>query len=224
MNQKNTAVIMFVILMLSACFVTVASAEPSNFFTAPQNSDNLHQLGTIPIAVVAGLHSNASDCLNQPTRNQIYVFIKDNPGVHFRGICDGLCLSVGVVQYHLDVLGHAGLIVAYADGQNVRFFLQGAFSETDMQLISLMRHQTTGQILLILAQNENALHRDIAATLGLSSQALTWQINQLREAGYVCAEKTGVNVAYNLKTVDIGSLILSFSEQLRLVELRGGKF
>jgi predicted transcriptional regulator len=207
LNQKTA--ILLIILMVSACFVTVASAQPSNYFTVPQNMDNLQQLGTIPIAFAAGLHNNPTDCLNQPTRNQIYCFIQDNPGAHFRGICNGLGLSVGVVQYHLDVLEHAGLIVAFADGQNVRFFARGAFSQMEMKLLSLMRHQTTGQILVILAQNSSALHRDIAVTLGLSSQALTWQMNQLKEAGLISAEKIGVNVSYCLKEGNCAELIRS---------------
>jgi predicted transcriptional regulator len=85
------------------------------------------------------------------------------------GICDGLGLSVGVVQYHLSVLEQAGLITAYADGQNKRYFETNTFTEKGMQLISLMRHETTAKILTILAQEESAIHRDIASCLGVSS-------------------------------------------------------
>jgi predicted transcriptional regulator len=67
-----------------------------------------------------------------------------------------------------------------------------------MKLISLVRHQTAAQILTILSQSGSAVHKDIAHSLGISSQALTWQMNQLKKAGLVTAEKTGVNVNYNL--------------------------
>jgi predicted transcriptional regulator len=203
-------------VIVSGCFVTAAYASTSNQFFGI-HTDSLHQLsGSIPLAVVAGLHNNAADCLNQPTRHEIYNYIKDNPGMHFRGICDCLDLSVGVVQYHLSVLEHAGLIVSYSDGQNVRYFESCTYTNSQMKLISLMRHQTTAQILTILAQNDSVLHRDIASELGLSSQALTWQMNQLKNTGLVSAEKTGVNVNYKLNSENTGNQILSLNQQLKI--------
>jgi predicted transcriptional regulator len=157
----------------------------------------------------ASLHSNSTHPLDQPTRQQIYSYIKANPGVHFRGICNGLGLSVGEVQYHLSVLEHANLIKPFADGQNKRYFENNnTYTKTKMQLISLLRHETAGKILTILAQNGTGLHKDIACKLGISPQALSWQMNQLKKAGLVNAEKTGVNVRYNLNEIACNSIIL----------------
>jgi predicted transcriptional regulator len=164
----------------------------------------------------AGLRGNSAPPLNQPTRREIYNFLKENPGVHFRGICETLGLSVGEAQYHLEVLEQVGLIKAYTDGQNKRYFESNVFKKSDLQLISLLRHDTAAKILVILAQNGSALHRDIACCLGISSQALTWQMNQLKNAGLVNAEKTGVNVRYNLTDANMGKLIISLSEQLKI--------
>jgi predicted transcriptional regulator len=178
-----------------------------------QHSDRLGQISaSIPIVVGASLHSNP---LDQPTRHEIYLYIKNNPGVHFRGICDALGLSVGVVQYHLSVLEKAGLIDSYADGQNVRYFEHSTAAKTDLKLASLMRHDTTAKILVILAENGSALHRDIANCLGISSQALSWQMNQLKNAGYINAEKVGVNVRYSLSDAEVCWAILSLSGQFK---------
>jgi predicted transcriptional regulator len=204
--------LLLALLTLSDCFTAAASAS-TMFppFMGSQHSDHLGQL-SVPIIIGATLHSNP---LDQPTRHEIYFYIKENPGVHFRGICDALGLSVGVVQYHLSVLEKAGLITSYADGQNVRYFDHSYAAKTDLKLVSLMRHDTTAQILTILAQNKSALHRDIANTLGISSQALTWQMNQLKNAGLISAEKVGVNVRYGLSDAEVCGAILSLSGQFK---------
>ena len=214
MNQKVALAVVITALTLSVCFIAAASAsDRPYFFSDIQHIDSLQKLSaSVPIVVGTTLHSNP---LDQPTRLEIYSYIKDNPGVHFRGKCDGLGLSVGVVQYHLSVLEHAGLINAMADGQNKRYFEHNTFRETDAKLVSLMRHNTTAKILTILAQKGPALHRDIPCCLGISSQAVTWQMNQLKNAGIISSEKVGVNVRYSLIDADVSKLIIDLNHQFK---------
>ena len=218
MNQKVAAAILLTVLTVSVCFTAVATvSDRPIFFSDFQNINNLHEISvSIPIVIGASLHSNHSQPLEQPTRLEIYDYIKSNAGMHFRGICDGLGLSVGVVQYHLSVLEHAGKITACKDGQNKRYFEHGAFTTADMQLISLMRHGTAATILTILAQSGSVLHRDLASSLGISSQALTWQMNQLKETGLINAEKTGVNVRYIFTEATAQERIISLNEQFKI--------
>ena len=144
--------------------------------------EGLHKLSiSVPIVVGAGLTGNSTPVLDQPARLEINNFVKNNPGVHFRGICDGLALSIGVVQYHLDVLERVGLITCHTDGQSKRYFENGFFTKTDMTLISLVKHETTAKILTILSQKGSTFHKDIAQNLSVSFQALTWQMNQLKK-------------------------------------------
>jgi len=129
---------------------------------------------------------------------EIYNFVKNNPGIHFRGICNGLGLSIGIVQYHLDLLTSAGLLLAYNDGRCKRFFEPKIFTETDIKTISLLRHNTTRKILTDLLQSGSVFHKDLARRLGISSQALTWQMNRLRKTGLIEAVKEGMSVKYLL--------------------------
>ena len=205
-------------LTLSVCFTAVAFASDRPiFFSDFQHVNNLHQLSvSIPIVLGASLHSNSTQPLDQPTRLEIYNFVKSNPGVHFRGICDRLDLSVGVVQYHLSILEHAGFITVYTDGQNKRYFEHNAFTKTEVKLISLMRHETTAKILTTLSQNSSALHKDIARSLDVSSQALTWQMNQLKKTGLISAEKAGINVKYSLNDANAIKLILNLTNNSKI--------
>jgi predicted transcriptional regulator len=201
---------MLAMLTISVAFTTAAYATNGSicFSWAPHTS-RLQQLTvSTPIALGIGLHTKL---LDQPTRLKIYNFIKANPGVHFRGICDNISLSVGVVQYHLSVLEHAGLIEAYRDGQNKRYFESHVLTMANMQLVSFMRHGTSGKILTILAQNDSAFHKDIARVVGISPQAVTWHMNQIKKAGLVNAEKLGINVKYRLNDINAKKLIIKLT-------------
>jgi predicted transcriptional regulator len=202
---------MVALLAVSVCFTAAGSgSERPFFFSDIQHIDSLHEFSaTVPIAVGAGLHGNTSPPLQQPTRLEIYNCIKEHQGIHFRGICQTLELQVGVVQYHLGVLEHAGLINSVSDGQNKRYFEHSIFNKTDVTLVSLMRHDTTARILTCLAQNDTMLHRDIASHLGVSSQALSWQMKQLKQAGIVDAEKISINVRYSLVDPEMAEHILN---------------
>jgi predicted transcriptional regulator len=217
LNRKAALTILLILLTTSISFAAAANI-PNGLpdLGRVQHVDNLHQLTfSVPIVLGASLHSNSTPPLNQPTRIEINNFIKSNPGVHFRGICDSLGLSVGVVQYHIGVLERAGFITGYTDGQNKRYFEHNAFTQTDMKLISLVRHETTAKILATLSQNGSTLHKDIACSLGVSSQALTWQMNQLKKTGLINAEKTGINVKYSLNDANAIKLILNLTSNLK---------
>jgi predicted transcriptional regulator len=187
-------------LAVSATFAAAAAGQSVQpiFSDVQQQVDGVKGLTvSFSLAIATGYQGNSS-LLEQPTRYEIYNFVKTNPGIHFRGICDSLNLSVGVVQYHLYTLERNGVIASFNDGQNKRFFQSGAFTQEQMKLISLARHPTAAKILTMLTQNETMLHRDIAANLGFSSQALTWQMNQLKKADLISAQKESVNVKYAL--------------------------
>jgi hypothetical protein len=76
--------------------------------------------------------------LNQSTRLEVYNFVKANPGVHFRGICSGLGISIGVAQYHLGVLTKTGLISFFQDERYKRYFNSKSFGTKEIQVISVL--------------------------------------------------------------------------------------
>jgi predicted transcriptional regulator len=140
----------------------------------------------------------ASVLLNQSTRMSIYSFVEDSPGLHFRALSKGLDLPVGVLQYHLGLLVHKGLLFAYNDGRYKRYFKSKSFSETAMKVISLLRNGTSGKILAALFARPQTTHKDLAARLCLSSQALSWQMRRLEKIGVVSKSLDGLSVRYSL--------------------------
>ena len=122
MNRKTALTIFLIALAFSVSFLTVTCAQTSTAFSVVQDVDGFQRFAySLPLVVTAGLQGNSSP-LNQPTRLEIYTFVKNNPGIHFRGVCSNMDLPVGVVQYHLGVLEQAGLVRIHDDGQLKRYF------------------------------------------------------------------------------------------------------
>lgn len=171
----------------------------------PMVSDFGSTITHSPLNLRAAVY-DASHPLNQTTRMSIYNFIEANPGTHFRAICNGLGISIGVAQYHLGVLTKTGLISFFKDGRYKRFFRARSFGIKEMQTISVMRHETADKILRMLTENQSIAHHDLASKLEISSQALSWQMKGLREMELVDSVTENMEVLYSLNDENLGMI------------------
>jgi predicted transcriptional regulator len=189
-------ILLMLIFFISYLALTCAPYDHNQLLKTPQ-------LHVEKAAVFASFLFNrgdhaASTLLNQTTRMTVFNFIKDNPGFHFRAISDCLEMPIGVLQYHLSLLVNGGLISAYSDGRYKRYFESRKFTETEVKAISILRHETAGRILVTLVEKQCALHKELAVQLGISSQALSWQMNRLEEMGVIRKKAEGLEVKYTL--------------------------
>ena len=136
--------------------------------------------------------------LNSSTRLTIYNYISNSPGVHFRGICNGLGLPVGVVQYHLNRLTTQGLLTSRKDRKYRRYFEAKRFNKEEMSVISTLRSETTRRAVSTILENPRISHGSLASTLGISSQGLSWLMKRLKEEGAVGVERDCRYVRYSI--------------------------
>jgi len=176
------------------------------FTCAPYNHDQLLRVPQLHVEeafVFASFLFNsrenaASTLLNQTTRMTIFDFIRDNPGSHFRAISDCLNAPFGVLQYHLGLLVNHGLVSVYEDGRYKRYFESEKFTEAEMKTISTLRHETSGKILIVLLDKSQTTHKELTAKLGVSSQALSWQMNRLEKMGLIQKNVDSLKTKYSL--------------------------
>jgi len=176
---------------------------------APYNHNQLLKVPKVPIEEAIAFsafsvlnwrsHSEALTLLNLTTRMDICNFIKNNPGMHFRALSNHLSMPVGVLQYHLGLLVNGGLLSTYQDGRYKRYFESKRFTDTEMKVISVLRHPTTCKILTMLREKPETTHKNLAMELNISSQALSWQMRRLEEMGFVKKETEAMNVQYCLE-------------------------
>lgn len=202
-QMKRNATIAVVIAIAILCLSITITAQGNNVFQLPSNQADMTQHFAAATPLVLGISSQPHTELNQTTRANIYNYVEDNPGVHFRGICEGLSLSVGMVQYHTGVLAGAGFLTVYSDGKMQRFFKTKKYSNRKMQIISLLRHKTAGSIIKIITQKQLVSHGELANELSISSQGLTWQMRNLREEGVIQEISNGLKVTYYLNETDL---------------------
>ncbi len=122
---------------------------------------------------------------NFSTRDEILGFITSNPGVYLRDVSEGMGLALGDVQYHIWILMRDGLIVDRRDGRYRRFFGTGSYGEMEQKVISALRQGTAGRIVARLAEGRSVSHMQLASMLGITSQAVSWQIRRLKSTGFV---------------------------------------
>lgn len=184
----------FSIAKTSPCFVQVYSGVAS----LRAVTTNPYCLLALPTSFSVNVSANSQAPFNNRTRTQIYNFVKDNPGIQFRGICTALSIPVGLAQYHLGVLVKAGLVSFVRDGRYKRFFLSRKFSRKEMLTISLLRHKTARRILEALLNKKQLSHGELAGEVSITSQALTWQMKSLKKTKFVLQANDGLRTIYSL--------------------------
>ncbi|MEM3641488.1 MAG: winged helix-turn-helix transcriptional regulator [Candidatus Bathyarchaeia archaeon] len=200
MLKRNVIISLgLVAIALSFAFLAIANQQLGDLSQSTiQDVDGTRQiLFSSSIVIGASLNENPP-LLNQPARMKIYNLVKNSPGIHFRAICNSLNMPIGLVQYHLNLLTTAGLISVYYDGMYKRYFVSKIFSESDMGMISLLKHTTLRGILTFLSREGSIFHKDLASRLSLSSQALSLQMSRLKDMGLVNWTKEGMKIKYSL--------------------------
>jgi predicted transcriptional regulator len=211
-NVAAAAVFVAVVILFFSLFTITVQGE--NIYPPFAQQDTTQQFA-LSTPLVLGISFQEKAYLNQTTRAGIFGLIQEQPGLHFRGVCDSLALSIGVVQYHLGVLVSAGLVSVYSDGKMQRFFEAGKYTPKKMKLVSLLRHKTIRAILNTLKSKESMTHGELAAQLSITSQGLTWQMNKLKKAGIVQETSNGLRLNYCMDKAD-AQLVTELDDLVRI--------
>ena len=218
MTWKKTSIALILTFVIAFSLIALIQLEKNNSISFNSNDpstsnlaswNHLDSLTFTPPTYCASAFYNqigfqdvnkdpTSSITNNSTRTEVYNFVVANPGIQFRGICTGLGIAIGTAEFHLGVLKRAGLISFLRDGKYKRFFASKKYSMKEMRLISLLRHENTRKIIKKIASDEIVPHKKLASYLSITSQGLTWQINQLRKEGIIKENIDGVKVSYSL--------------------------
>jgi DNA-binding transcriptional ArsR family regulator len=218
MTWQKTSLALILTFVIAFSLIALIQLEKNNSISFNSNSPSTSNLAswthlgsstfTPPIYYASAFYNqiglqdvnkdSTSSITSNSTRIEVYNFVVANPGIQFRGICTGLGIAIGTAEFHLGVLKRAGLISFLRDGKYKRFFVSKKYSIKEMRLISLLRHENTRKIIKKIASDEIVPHKKLALHLSITSQGLTWQINQLRKEGIIKENIDGIKVSYSL--------------------------
>jgi len=145
---------------------------------------------------------NSRNVLDNPSRLNIYTYIKTNPGAYISEIVGNIGLDRESIKYHLKTLEAQNKIEAYREGGKTRFFENNfTYNEEEMRVISALQNVTNQRIILeILTCNCNT-NISLAHELGVSRATISWYIKNLREIGLIIETKEGRNTIYRINHV-----------------------
>jgi len=195
LKLNRTLIGFLLILIVAVSFATLIQRQQSVAFSVATSGGTFLTIFNLEVNVA----ERPTTVFNNATRVAIYDLIKANPGVQFRGICTQLGISIGLAEFHLGVLKKAGLISFFRDGRYKRFFESKKFSQKQMKLISLLRHDTTRSIIKTMLEGKQASHSELSCHLAITSQGVTWQMNRLKKDDIIQESKDGMKITYSLE-------------------------
>ena len=134
--------------------------------------------------------------------------IRDNPGVHFRGVARQAGLnSAGQLRHHLDRLKRQGHILELEDGRYKRFFAAGdheASLRPGMARFSRPLPRLIGKLLLARPMNRTELRR----RLGCADSTLGYHLNRMMMLGDLEKQRSRHGCQYALTDQELVRKVL----------------
>lgn len=131
-------------------------------------------------------------------RAWILKYITDHPGLTSYELARSLNMNHGTIRYHLFILGNNHRIATFKDDNRyVRYFPNaGRYSREDQVIISLLRRESVGKVIGLIAEKPGITNAEIARELGLPDSLISRYLKELTEKGIV--EKPGGGNALRL--------------------------
>jgi DNA-binding MarR family transcriptional regulator len=132
--------------------------------------------------------------LEHSTRDELYNFIKTNPGPSFSDLRRSLELSNGNLVHHLRILEMQEYVKSQRDGFRTRFYVRGPKIVATSYLT-----RTQQQLLDVIAAHPGLTQKDLADLVGLPRQSLFYHTKQLASRGKLLIKEDGNRRRYWLR-------------------------
>ncbi|MBI2077983.1 MAG: winged helix-turn-helix transcriptional regulator [Euryarchaeota archaeon] len=126
------------------------------------------------------------EVLAHEKREEVYQYIKNNPGPSFSDLRRELELSNGTLVHHLRVLESQEFVRSYRDGFRTRFYLRGPKIVPTAYLT-----RTQQQILDTISSNPGVTQKELSSLLGLPRESVSYHANRLAAQGQLQVRQEG---------------------------------
>jgi predicted transcriptional regulator len=142
---------------------------------------------------------------------RVLQYIQNNPGCHLRQIKRELTMSMGTIQYHLNLLEKQGKISSERKNLHKHYFPIGLFEQNEKDILKILNQETARDILLIILEKKPT-QTDIVNIMQISAASVNWHIKRLIELGLILEQKDGKFKRYTLgvDTKNIISLMKNY--------------
>lgn len=137
--------------------------------------------------------------LENEHRRRIYVFVKENPGLHMRELQRRLKIPLSTLEYHLDFLQKKELLYLEDDRRYCRYFAERHTNE-EKKLLSALRQKKLREIILLVLSEERVCFKELSFELELADSTLSHYLCFLSEQGVLVKERIGAETCYKVKS------------------------
>lgn len=146
--------------------------------------------------------------LDLETRKTMFEYVKERPGVHFSQMRQDLDLETGELQYHLRKLEEYGVIESEKRRGKRRLFVAGELTDDERAILSMLRYETTREILLHLLEEGQARNGELADAVGVTPATISWHLSKLIEENIVESTQNGHAARYRLQNPELAIQLL----------------
>ena len=129
---------------------------------------------------------------------KVLQFIQENPGSHLRRIMRELEMSMGTIQYHLNLLEKQGKISSERQNFHKYYFPIGLFGQNERDILKILNQDTAKEILMIILERKEPTQSEIAETIKISSAAVSWHVKRMKKHGLIKEIQDGKSKRYLL--------------------------
>ncbi len=142
---------------------------------------------------------SGENVLEQGVRAQIYEYIRQNPGIHLRGLAEEMGISMGTLRYHLNILRDTHKITLNEGVASVRFYENnGSYTPAEQHILKHLRNETTKKILTILMNSPSSTRAEIAQEIGVTGPSITWHMKRLEDDEILVTHREGRKISYEI--------------------------
>lgn len=129
---------------------------------------------------------------------RVLQFIQQNPGSHLRQIKKELKISMGTVQYHLQMLEKEGKIVSEKQNLFRHYFPVGLFQQNEKNILKILKQETAREIIMFIVERTNPTQTDLVKRLEISAASVSLNLAKLIELGLINEIRDGKFKRYAL--------------------------
>ena len=129
---------------------------------------------------------------------RVLLFIEQNPGCHLRQIKRDLDISMGTLQYHLNLLEKSGKIASERHSLHRFYFPVSIFEKHDRNILKILNQETAREILMLIVEKRDPTQTDIVESIKISAASVNWHVKRLVDLGIITEVRDGKFKRYML--------------------------
>lgn len=138
-----------------------------------------------------------------PVRRRLYAEVRRLPGLRLHELADLVGQTASSLNWHMQVLAKARLVVEHSSGQ-LRFFTSAGLLPEAVQLAaatSALRMYRRGEALAFLAAGTSVTTSEAATHLGMSNGAARNALDFLVDQGLAVRQRQGLAATYDVSAL-----------------------